>query len=326
MNIIKLCAKKDLNQLMFFIGKFWKKKHILAKNKKFFNWQFYNSITKKYNFLICIKNKKIVGCLGFIPNSQYSKFLKGNDTYWLVNWLTIKNSSNSLSLLSRIFKKSNMIGTTGNSQKTGVILKKLGFKTGYLNHWYFINSNKRKFNLVKSKISFKNRSKKNIDYHIKKISQLKKLNEVIIKNSNKDFIFFINRYFKHPIYKYEFYGIFHDKKLKSFFVTRICSFKKNYAIRIVDYMGNLNNFYNLHAELIKLLESKNAEYIDFYEYGASINRKNFPFKLNNFKKEIIVPNYYEPFVKKNIKIRFAYMENLRKLKIFKGDCDQDRPS
>ena len=77
MNIIKLCAKKDLNQLMFFIGKFWKKKHILAKNKKFFNWQFYNSITKKYNFLICIKNKKIVGCLGFIPNSQYSKFLKG---------------------------------------------------------------------------------------------------------------------------------------------------------------------------------------------------------------------------------------------------------
>ena len=258
---IKLCTKKELCQLMFFIGKFWKKNHILSKNKKFFNWQFYNPITKKYNFLICIKNKRIVGCLGFIPNSQYSKSLKKNDTYWLVNWLTLKNFANPLSLLSKIFQKNYIIGTTGNTPKTEIILKKLGLKTGYLNHWYFINSNKKKFNLVKDKIFKRNRKTKNIDFYIKKIIQLKKLKDVITKKSNKDFIFFINRYSKHPIYKYEFYGIFRNNKLKSFFVTRICKFKKNCAIRIVDYMGNFNNFKNLHSELIRLLETKNAEYI-----------------------------------------------------------------
>ena len=31
-------------------------------------------------------------------------------------------------------------------------------------------------------------------------------------------------------------------------------------------------------------------------------------------------------IKKNIKIRYAINDSLKKITIFKGDCDQDRPS
>ena len=326
MNILKLCTKKEINQLMMFIGRYWKKKHILSVNKKFFDWQFYNYDTKKYNFLISIKNGSIVGCLGFIPSSHYSQKLKKNDIIWLVNWLVLKNQTNPLSFLGKIFKKNKFIGTTGNTSTTETILKNLRFKTGNLNHWYFINTNKKKFNLIKFKqlSNLSNNLSKNS--FIKKIVQPNELKKILLKNTNKNFLFFKNRYFNHPIYKYEFYGIYKNKIIKSFFVTRICKYKKSFAIRIIDFYGNINNFENLDNELIKLLELKKAEYIDLYEYGTSINKKKFPFKLNKYNKNTIIPNHYEPFVKKNIKIKFAITENIKKNPIFKGDCDQDRPS
>ena len=54
-----------------------------------------------------------------------------------------------------------------------------------------------------------------------------------------------------------------------------------------------------------------------------LNNDNLIEQLFKFKKEF---NLIISLVKKNIKIRFAYTENSRRLEIFKGDCDQDRPS
>ena len=45
-----------------------------------------------------------------------------------------------------------------------------------------------------------------------------------------------------------------------------------------------------------------------------------------FKKNIIIPNYFEPFKRENIKLRYAIWPDKKTLPIFKGDCDQDRPN
>ena len=51
------------------------------------------------------------------------------------------------------------------------------------------------------------------------------------------------------------------------------------------------------------------------------------FKLLNYNQNDIVPNYFEPFVKKNINLLFAYKTpQNKKIRIFKGDGDQDRPN
>ena len=44
--------------------------------------------------------------------------------------------------------------------------------------------------------------------------------------------------------------------------------------------------------------------------------------------DIIIPNYFEPFLKKNIKIYFFIDRSLEdsRIIIFKGDGDQDRPN
>ena len=48
---------------------------------------------------------------------------------------------------------------------------------------------------------------------------------------------------------------------------------------------------------------------------------------NNFNDQIVVPNYFEPFVKKNINLKWAIKSNNPVMTpMFKGDCDQDRPN
>ena len=74
-----------------------------------------------------------------------------------------------------------------------------------------------------------------------------------------------------------------------------------------------------------MLKEKN-EYIDIYEVGiedATLEEAGFIERKEEDSN--IIPNYFEPFVQKNIEI--YYMSNCKdKFRIFKGDGDQDRPS
>ena len=40
----------------------------------------------------------------------------------------------------------------------------------------------------------------------------------------------------------------------------------------------------------------------------------------------VIPNYFEPFLKKNVSIEFAYKAKENNYAIFKADSDQDRPN
>ena len=76
-----------------------------------------------------------------------------------------------------------------------------------------------------------------------------------------------------------------------------------------------------------MVTKKSSIRSDFYEYaiGDSIMSKSGLHK-NHFNDQIIVPNYFEPFVRKNINLKWAIKSsNSVMTPMFKGDCDQDRP-
>ena len=57
-----------------------------------------------------------------------------------------------------------------------------------------------------------------------------------------------------------------------------------------------------------------------------LNKAGFR-KINLESSEIIAPNYFSPFVRKNIKINFmADTKEIEKLRICKADGDQARPN
>ena len=142
----------------------------------------------------------------------------------------------------------------------------------------------------------------------------------------------INRYLNHPKYKYKIYKVVFKNELKCLFVFRICKYKKFKAIRIVDYIGHKKNFKFGKNLFVSLLNQNSAEFIDLYSYGIS-NRYIHLSGLKNVKKyskkKIIIPNYFEPFERKNIKLPLAQKfrsKDFFPTVFFKGDSDLDRPN
>ena len=109
-------------------------------------------------------------------------------------------------------------------------------------------------------------------------------------------------------------GTFDKYNLLSMLVTKVVKYKKS----------TLNTFiFNLK----KIMRNEGHEYIDLFLRG--LNEKTMPkaglVKLNIYKNDIIILNYFEPFVRSNIHIKyFSDTKELKQLRIYRSDDDQDR--
>ena len=73
----------------------------------------------------------------------------------------------------------------------------------------------------------------------------------------------------------------------------------------------------------------NYEYIDFLCYGFNYNNEliNAGFSLLDTRNNnTIIPNYFEPFDKKNVPLYTAYNKTSKNFRQCKADGDQDRPN
>ena len=85
----------------------------------------------------------------------------------------------------------------------------------------------------------------------------------------------------------------------------------------------------LRSFFLEILQKYEAEYLDFYSYGIPLNILKKAGLINKKKyNKLIIPDYFEPFVNKNIGITIGYKRynTNGKIRIFKADGDQDRPN
>ena len=80
--------------------------------------------------------------------------------------------------------------------------------------------------------------------------------------------------------------------------------------------------------LQRLLVEINAECADLYHFGLDTNEVAasglIPLELDG---PVIIPNYYEPFVQKNVGIMMAFkLKSGQHVIAMKADADQDRPN
>ncbi|MDF2656688.1 MAG: hypothetical protein K0R19_3162 [Bacillota bacterium] len=143
----------------------------------------------------------------------------------------------------------------------------------------------------------------------------------------KSIQYYLNRFFRHPVYQYDIYGVFSENSIRCILVTRICRSGKASCIRIVDYIGPEEGILGTYRPLKDLVHNKNAEYLDFVTAG-----RNESLLLNaGFQKKLggmILPHYFEPFLLKNVELSYAFKTvSPDAAKIFyKADADQDRPN
>ncbi|MDB3959269.1 hypothetical protein N9407_00535 [Candidatus Pelagibacter sp.] len=330
---IKKLKKNDLYSFFKYLKKNFKSNHIFYKSNELFDWQYLSK--NDYNFYIFKVKSNIKAVQGYIPTSRYDKKLK-DDTIFLSIW-----SSSEVSAGTKLFyhfikkNKCNLLVGLGSSRESFLFQKMLDFNCGYMDHYFLTNSERHK-KLISPK-SFSNWKSNLIVKNFKEIvskKEIMKIDNNIFKEQypKKTNQYILNRYFKHQFYKYNIYEVQRDQKTIAVFVTRICEFNKKTAIRIVDFFGKNHNFHHGKYLFRHLLQKNNSEFLDIYSYGIpkmNLARSGLDNVEKYKKNNIIIPNYFEPFVKKNIKLPYAFKTSekiKKKVRFFKADSDLDRPN
>lgn len=331
MNEIRLANVNDINKIMRFINDNWKENHILSRDRDFFIYEHQGNNT--INFVISLEDNKINGVLGFI------KYSDNNSDLATVIWKALKSDNNpmlgiELLELLRNHKEYNIVFSPGINKETIGIYHYLDIYTNHLSQYIIINQNIQKFNILKIEDdeSIKQANFiENSQYNLVKLKESELDFDFDIQEfiPHKDKNYFIKRYFNHPIYIYDIYGIYKAKTLTSLVVTREVSLENSKILRIMDYLGDENNIAYITSKIYQIVVNKGYEYVDFVCFGfdnTKLERAGFS-KINLESTEIIVPNYFSPFVQENIKINFmADTKEINKLRMCKADGDQDRPS
>ncbi len=195
-------------------------------------------------------------------------------------------------------------------------------------HFYICNPTIQK-KISKNLISEKKTRKINVEkFKISKTSKPLSLPKYDFY-PKKSIKFFLNKYTRNPFYKYYFLNFKLNKKIKFFFVCREIYVEKfnSKIMRIVDFYGNFPNKKSLKTILSNYLIKNKLEYLDFVVYGLNKKKiKNIGFEIKQNGQ--IIPNYFEPFLKKNIDLNLAIIINPYKNRLVsvKADSDQERPN
>lgn len=327
--MIKLADISFTDKIIEFIRVEWKEDHIFCTNKEFFLYQYQDG--DKLNFIISLSaNNKINGILGFIKSSNDS-----NAAGWASIWKVSKNNGNSmlgLALMNHLRSLfPNKLSSAGINTKTIPLYKYLGIYTGKLKMYVMINDRVSNYNIARvgQPLPVK-RFFGNEQFSLKLLQDNSFSLENIPQNiPYKDSCYLSKRYFNHPIYTYQCYGVYNDSKLSSILVTRIQNLNDSSVLRIVDYIGDEADLKYISQSIYHLLLENNFEYADFLCFGFNdqeLAAANFS-EVDSVANNLIIPNYFSPFLRENVPINFfADVDNINLLKICKADGDQDRPN
>ena len=323
MKEIRLANLNEVDQIMDLIDSYWEKNHLFARDKNFFMYTHQDNLA--INYVISLDDNKITGILGFI---KYS-----NEDIATILWCVKKGTSPVLGVELLQFMKgmSVFMFSLGIKQKTIGVYNYLDIYTNYLEQFIIVNHTIKNYKILEIE------SRPVLHDFIRHEGYLLKE----ITNSDFDFNFdsdylphknrayFIKRYFNHPIYHYTIFGIYKNSVLTSLIVTREVVFGSSKILRIMDYLGDEKDLVFISNHLYNIIVEHSYEYIDFMCFGfdySILQLAGFT-KIDLESKKIIAPNYFSPFIKKNIKLNFmADTKEINKLRICKADSDQDRPS
>lgn len=337
---IRLGKYKDIESIMQFIDEHWKKNHIIAIDRNFFKYEFVDG--ENVNFCIAIDkvSHEIAGLIGFLYCSNPNRVDLKPDIWgsiWKVKEGHMPFLGIEISKRLETLTNCRMELGVGLNPKTAVPLREKIFKdcVAKMDHYYILNNQKEyhKLALINNKIinDNVNTSKVEVEEILSYKDLVNKVDLSILENKvpYKDVWYVNKRFFEHPYYCYKVFGIKENlqDKFKALIVFRENTNEEAKCLRIVDFYGQDKYFSYLNNFFVNIMLDKDYEYIDFYAYGFS---KEMVLQAGfNEKQEDdgnIIPNYFEPYVQKNVDIWINHPKNISGVKLFKADADQDRPN
>jgi len=341
---IRLARLDETKRLQTFIEEHWRRDHIFVKSKTLLDWQHRHNSADHYNFIVGVEivSGEIHGVLGFIPLSQFDASLPDERLCWMAIWKVCaaargrKLGRNLMAYLTDCVKP-DCISTVGATEMTLSMYAEQGYQIGRMVQHFVLNPAIDKFSLInlngmpRPTIAPTAVTPRKI---LRRISENElhtsdiKLFDRQLAIPKKTPTYIINRYCRHPLYRYTIYHILQSGHVEGIIVTRTSEHHSARAIRIVEFVGPDAAITGLGTEWLELLVHENAEYIDFYSAGIPLEILNAAgFHHRHADNGIVVPNYFEPFSQQTVDIDYMISADItQSFRIVKGDSDQDRPN
>lgn len=326
---IRQAVYEDIPRIMSFIDEYWKKGHILARDRKFFEWQFVDG--EEVNVFLGVDDEagRIYGMVGVIkysngPNPDISGSV----------WKTVKSSNPVLGIelenymFGQIQSRYNC--SAGLSSKASRIYKMMGMTPAVMDHYY------RLADIEEYKIAkIKNRiipQAEDTGYYLEAVHKVEEMKEVISEEAlaecimSKDYAYIQKRYFDHPVYRYDIWKIVNqDGTPASILITREERVEDRKIGKIIDFYGDLYDLGKITFPIDLLMKEKQYEYMDVYSFGIPVQiYEQAGFVCCDMDSENIIPNYFHPFEQRNVTLRLMDPK-IEGFRLFLGDGDQDRP-
>lgn len=328
---IRLAAYSEKSAILDFINENWQENHVFVRWPELFDDYHKNGET--LNYMIAIDEGKIYGVCGFI----YANHEKQPDV-WVALWKVIPSGIPSLGMdIINSLRKTldyRVLSCCGIKKEVKKLYEFLGFQTGTLKHFYRLNKNcEYRIAVVSDNIQPDYVASDDVEFV--QIRSEDEFRDVVKYERDvfhmtqpwKDHDYLIKKYFRNIAYKYLVFAIRTNwGAVDTVFFTKVVEANNSRAMRIVDFLGNETVLEICGKVLEQIMFDHNCEYIDFYEYGLSdsVLRKLGMKEMVESDKNII-PNYFEPFVQKNVDIHF-FTNQIDNFRMFKADGDQERPN
>lgn len=329
-----LCVRKaeisEIPAVMQFIAEHWKKDHILAVDRDFFEWMYVQGEELNFNLAVDDETGKIFGINGFILyNHEANPDMSGS------MWKVLSNQSPALGLSLGEYSwerwQPRDVFSLGLNERAAKIEHLYGSETACLECWYRLGKNDG-FKLAKietiPETDFNDETGKfECIFSMDEFKQA--VSDVQLKKNTpyKNYSYIEHRYFNHPVYEYQFYRVMNrEETCSGVFVCREAEHDGVQVCKIIDFYGEDAAVSYSGGLWDWLLQEKAYEFIDFYCYGIAhqyLNKAGF--SLLSQEDGNIIPNYFEPFERENVKIRIV-VAHWPSFHLYRGDGDQDRPS
>lgn len=329
MIMIRQAVYEDIPRIMQFIDEHWKRGHILARDRAFFEWQYMDG--DKVNVFLGIDDASgtIYGIHCVIVYSQCpNPDISGSI------WKTIKSNNPVLGMELSSYAYEQLHAryscSAGLSKKAIRIWKMLDMNPVSMDHYYRL-TDREEYQIAKVE-SKRIPEVEETGYEIVAIDSIEEMKHIISERElanhimSKDYAYIQKRYFDHPIYQYDMWKILDPNGIShSILITREEAVQNRKVCKIIDFYGKLSDLGQITPALDQLMKEREYEFVDVYSFGVPPELyEQAGFMRCETDSENIIPNYFHPFEQKNVDLDLInpMIEGLR---LFRGDGDQDRP-
>lgn len=329
----RFASREDIPAIMQFIHDNWSKTHILANHRDFFEYEF--CVGDRVGYFLAVDKETGEIAAGWAIYYYNREFVAGKSDV-SSGMLFAKSDSKvpflGVELMRRKFEnlpaRSHVSPGVNMNTAGPLVRRQIKNDISRMRHFYRL-SYKEEYKIAKiihrqiPKID-KNLPQTDLIQIYSAAELFEIFREELFQNRKpyKDKWYIEKRYFKHPVYQYKLYVSGEEQIV---IVGREIFVNGAKILRIVDILGEVSKFRMLGDALQKLLDDNGYEYMDLYE--LAMNPEDIlaaGFVERREDDENILPNYFEPYVCKNIEI-YAHRSDTDVL-CFKADGDQDRPN